>query len=241
MSLYIGRNTTDRLECSSSSATMNDATTVTMMLWVTPYVNVLNCYGMRKDTNPAGLGTKRLRIISGGGTLNFDGVITRATTNSDVRAADNTVILEKLQCFALSYTETDNSKLYYGDLNKPLAESAYTAGYPIVGAGATLSDGDTFWIGNSQAASPSTPARSIFCAAMYSVAYLTLKEMRDWQFAPWTKPRGCVGLWNFKQGELMASDLSGHGNHLIDVGGVVAAQTDENPLWSKAYEAREFV
>lgn len=176
MALTFGAATSDRVQLPAGLNNLN-AFTVLMWSFCTTHTDLRHLFAK------GNVGGRKKAQLNATTTVDFQ--VTRATTVARALAADNTNELNKWLCWAFTFDDTDGPRIFKGSLDGSIAEVAYAAVNPVVGAGAVTDDSDNVWfVGNNNALTRAFQGR--IAVAAHFRRRMTLGEIRAWQFRPYT-------------------------------------------------------
>jgi hypothetical protein len=227
MSLRFVQGSADRVVIDPTNANINAFTAFTMIALVYPVTFTAKRQVFRKDTlTQPSFTLKQLRIFgtaeSPANALN--GYVGRATTAAQFDTAANTMTYDAWQWVALTYDESNSVQAFRSLIDAPLVEASYS--FRDAGTGATLTDGTTLFIGNSQSASPVNGFSGRMALFTYMGVRLTLGELHRWQRERSHLLAPQVTFELGKYGTGVQVDETGGGNNSTAVVGVTV---DDDP------------
>lgn len=216
MALLFTNGTAQRVNV-GSAVILDDLTASSVMAWIYPTSIVANTRIVDKG---AATGFFNLNI-AGGGTARLSFFIDYNTTDAGAQSADNVLVANIWQCAAATCDGTNAPKLYWGALNVPMAETAYTAATQTAPSGGRVTDNTTVMaLGSTQTVTAARTFPGVIAWVGVWNRALSPVELIDLQMNP-RPTSGCVGSWRLGlKGAALQLDESGYSNHGTIVSGV---------------------
>ena len=230
MALDFGALTSDRVD-HGSGASMDDLDPYTFMCWVFPTA-FSNVRAFFQKGDPS----RRLMVLGTAGNLRV--LLARATTDTDYRTSGNPMSLNAWNFCASAVDSSESAgnvvHIYVGSLNAEAVETTYSL--KTDGEGAIDSDaGDNFFLGN-RPANHTLSFQGRIAVAAYDNSFLTLAQIRSWQFKPRNLPSTVLYTHPGFNGTGAQPDLSGKGNNGTVTGATVANHVPLGPVFGFDHE-----
>lgn len=178
MAVAFDAGTTDKITVPNPQ-TLGSGSAFTFYQWFRRTAALSNSAGV--GTNKIGTGFFDILVWLPFGLNVYSAFAPRATVNSERWTADDVLALNTWSFQATTYSEANGARIFYGRLNSPVIEAAYST--DTTGSGATSADAGDLIINNRGTSSVASIGGDLAVAAWYDREF-SLQELISHQWKP---------------------------------------------------------